>query len=322
VKLAQFRADDLKRAIEIYLEEAWGATPCPRLPKLPDTEGLRVDALLPPKLPGIFRHEPARPPEKIVDEYTLQLGNQRYGLMKLVLGEHLIVGEYFLSVDTHDWMFKPDASDPDEQRAWEETLRYNAGLKERVERRWNEAKLPTLDYAPTASNRGPRGHAARPADPDRRRRPRRGRDAGRLPRLPRLRLRRRARRRRGAREGRREAPPARDHGRRHAAQDRPRGDRRAQGRPGPRRDPGPALVEAAAAAVGRQRGERPLRAAGEAAGRRQRVPGQAVSGRRLAVLRRVAPQAANGQLSRRVQVVAQRDNLARGVQVDAPGRPR
>jgi CheY-like chemotaxis protein len=144
VKLAQFRADDLKRAIEIYLETAWGTTPCPRLPKLPVTDGLRVDALLPPKLPGVFRHEPARPPEKIVDEYTLQLGNQRYGLMKLVLGEHLIVGEYFLSVDTHDWMFKPDAADPEEQRAWEETLRYNADLKEKIEKRWNEAKLPTL----------------------------------------------------------------------------------------------------------------------------------------------------------------------------------
>jgi CheY-like chemotaxis protein len=144
VKLAQFLADDLKRAIAIYLEEAWGATPCPRLPKLPEVKGETVDALLPPKLAGVFRHEPARPPEKIVDEYTLQLGNERYGLMKLVLGEHLIVGEYFLSVDTHDWMFKPDDSDPAEQRAWEETLQYNAALKERIERRWNEAHLPTL----------------------------------------------------------------------------------------------------------------------------------------------------------------------------------
>jgi len=144
VKLAQFLAEDLKRAIAIYVEEAFGTAPCPRLPKLPDAGGQTVDALLPPKLKGLFRHEPARPPEKIVDEYTLQLGNARYGLMKLVLGEHLIVGEYFLSVDTHDWMFKPDDSDPAEQREWEETLRYNAALKERIERRWNEAKLPTL----------------------------------------------------------------------------------------------------------------------------------------------------------------------------------
>ena len=144
MKLAQFLADNLKRTIAIYLEEAWGATPCPRLPRLPDVKGELVDALLPPKLAGVFRHEPARPPEKIVDEYTLQLGNERYGLMKLVLGEHLIVGEYFLSVDTHDWMFKLDDSDSAEQRAWEETLHYNAALKERIERRWNEAHLPTL----------------------------------------------------------------------------------------------------------------------------------------------------------------------------------
>jgi CheY-like chemotaxis protein len=144
VKLAQFLADDLKRAIAIYVEEAYGSAACPRLPKLPDVAGQTVDALLPPKQKGLFRHEPARPPEKIVDEYTLQLGNARYGLMKLVLGEHLIVGEYFLSVDTHDWMFKPDDSDPAEKRAWEETLQYNAALKERIEKRWNEAHLPTL----------------------------------------------------------------------------------------------------------------------------------------------------------------------------------
>ena len=41
-------------------------------------------------------------------------------------------------------MFKPDDSDPAEQREWEETLHYNAALKERIERRWNEAHLPTL----------------------------------------------------------------------------------------------------------------------------------------------------------------------------------
>jgi len=103
VKLAQLTADDLKRAIEIYLEEAWGTTPCPRIPKLPDSKGLLVDVLLPPKLEGVFRHEPARPPEKIVDEYTLQLGNRRYGLMKLVLGEHLIVGDVALcQIDSLD----------------------------------------------------------------------------------------------------------------------------------------------------------------------------------------------------------------------------
>src|SRR5262249_33873674 len=64
-------------------------------------------------------------------------------------------------------------------------------------------------------------------------------------------------------------------------------------------------LEAAAAAHRRQRRERPLRAAGQAAGRRQRVPGQAVSGRRLAVLRRVAPQdVGNGSPSREVSEAA------------------
>ena len=52
MKLAQFLAEDLKRAIAIYVEEAFGTAPCPRLPKLPDAAGQTVEALLPPKLDG------------------------------------------------------------------------------------------------------------------------------------------------------------------------------------------------------------------------------------------------------------------------------
>jgi CheY-like chemotaxis protein len=165
VKLSEFLAADLKRAIEIYLDTAWGpAQAKARMPKLPDVAGLTVDALLPPKL-KLFEHqeperlaaprpgEPIVPKDeaerqklrkRLVDQYALRLGNPRYAFMKLVLGEHLIVGEYFLSVDTHEWMLTADATDPEEVAQFADLRAFNADLKRRIEERWAEAKLPTL----------------------------------------------------------------------------------------------------------------------------------------------------------------------------------
>ena len=41
--------------------------------------------------------------------YTMRLGNRNYPFMKLLLQEHLIAGEFFFGVDTHDEMdIKPD----------------------------------------------------------------------------------------------------------------------------------------------------------------------------------------------------------------------
>jgi CheY-like chemotaxis protein len=176
MKLAELSASDLERAIAIYLEEAYGpAALAQRMPKLPDTKGRSADVLLPPKL-GLFTHEapkklepfdPRAPPtkkqpqERMVDQYWLRLGNPRYSMMKLVLGEHLIVGEYFLYVDAHDWMFEADPNDRDEKKALEELRADNARLKERIERRWNAEKLPTLlDLTAFLSSAGP--HAAPP----------------------------------------------------------------------------------------------------------------------------------------------------------------
>lgn len=164
MKLSGFPADHLKRAIEIYLEVTYGAAAGSRMPKLPETAGKTVEVLLPPAL-KLFTHEPPerleahKPGEpivarseaerqklrmRLVDLYSLRLGNPRYAFMKLILSEHLIVGEYFLSVDTHEWMLDADPDNPAEIAAIEELRAFNAELKRRIEERWSVAHLPTL----------------------------------------------------------------------------------------------------------------------------------------------------------------------------------
>lgn len=161
MKLSEFSASAVKRAIELYLEIAYGpAEVAARMPRLPPVEGRTIEVLLDCK-PPIFRHEPPRhraaidpllgpadqaklPLERRVDQFLLQLGNPRYPLMKLVVGEHLIIGEYFLQVDAHDWIFTPDAGDATEVAEFAALKAYNADLKRRIEERWNVEGLPTL----------------------------------------------------------------------------------------------------------------------------------------------------------------------------------
>ena len=62
--------------------------------------------------------------------------------MKFVIEEHLIRGEYFLAVDTHDQMFA--ASDDSEELI--ELRRFNAELKRRIESAWRDRDLPTVAH--------------------------------------------------------------------------------------------------------------------------------------------------------------------------------
>jgi len=161
VKLSEFPAAAVQRAIEVYLEIAYGPDAvAERMPKLPPVVGRTIEVLLDPAL-KLFRHEPPRrattpdpllpaaeqaklPLERRVDQFLLELGNPRYPLMKLVVGEHLIIGEYFLQVDTHEWIFTPDPGDPAEVASFAAIKAYNADLKRRIEERWNAEGLPTL----------------------------------------------------------------------------------------------------------------------------------------------------------------------------------
>ncbi len=56
--------------------------------------------------------------------YTMRLGNRNYPFMKLLLQEHILEGEYFFAVDTHDEMeIKPEYPD---YEAWNAVRQFTA----------------------------------------------------------------------------------------------------------------------------------------------------------------------------------------------------
>jgi CheY-like chemotaxis protein len=136
MRLDEFTADDLNRAIEIYLRIAY------------------VDRDTRPVVPPF---DPARPASeqlhRFVDEsagrtdgarlrrYTMRLGNARYPHMKLVLEEYLQAGDYYLLVDSHDAL--PGVRDED-QSLYLAITRRNRRTRVAIERAWDEAGLPTL----------------------------------------------------------------------------------------------------------------------------------------------------------------------------------
>lgn len=73
--------------------------------------------------------------------YSLRLGNRNYPFMKLQLQEHLVAGEFYFSVDTHDQMdIKPDYPD---YEAWTAVRRFNRELKSRIERQFDAEGIDT-----------------------------------------------------------------------------------------------------------------------------------------------------------------------------------
>lgn len=73
--------------------------------------------------------------------YSLRLGNRNYPFMKLLLQEHLVAGEYFFAVDTHDQMeIKPDYPDYEQ---WMAVRRFNRELKRQIEQGFAQAGLDT-----------------------------------------------------------------------------------------------------------------------------------------------------------------------------------
>jgi CheY-like chemotaxis protein len=136
MRLEHLTPAHVRRALDVYLAAAWprgaGATQTQAL------EALRAVVTL----EELFQHF-----ERIegggggLKRYALRLGNNRYPFMKFIVQEHLVNGEYFFSIDTHDNLdIRPDNPDYAE---WEKLKAYNRALKARIESEWESAGLPT-----------------------------------------------------------------------------------------------------------------------------------------------------------------------------------
>ncbi len=136
MRLERLAPDVIRKAVRIYLEEAWG--------------GERVDEKWPEAVIGEsvetilkrFEDEADRRGASGMRRYALRLGNSEYPHMKLIVQEVLIKGEFFLSVDTHDEMeSRPSFPGHDE---WCAVKDRNKVLREAIEERWRgEPEIPT-----------------------------------------------------------------------------------------------------------------------------------------------------------------------------------
>ena len=138
MRLSEVRVGRIDRAIEIYLDHAYQRDD--RNQRWPKHE-LAADAP-PEKVLELFQREEA-PSESGAPcvRFSMRLGNRNYPFMKLVLQEHILAGEYYFMVDTHDHMdIKPSYPD---YEAWQAVRRFNDELKRKIERDFTEHNIPT-----------------------------------------------------------------------------------------------------------------------------------------------------------------------------------
>src|SRR5262245_45986907 len=138
MRLQALLPETVRSAIDIYLRIAYGPQPrTRRCPDLASIDGQYAEACL-----SVFQKEQVVPiPGHPCVRYSLRLGNRNYPFMKLVLQEHLLAGEFFFAVDTHDQMdIKPDFPDYD---AWMAVRRFNREVKRQIEGEFAQSGLDT-----------------------------------------------------------------------------------------------------------------------------------------------------------------------------------
>ncbi len=138
MKLEELTLSMVTHAIDAYLELAYGGTAATR--DRPD-RALPADAEEADVL-GLFQHDTVQAEEQgSLSRFTMRLGNRNYPFMKLLMQEHIVPGEFYFAVDTHDDLdIKPDYPDYD---AWVAVRRFNRELKRKIEARFVELGLPT-----------------------------------------------------------------------------------------------------------------------------------------------------------------------------------
>lgn len=133
MRLTALTAQMIDTAVSIYQDLAYGSV-VPKKRAQPAGDG---DGVL-----GMFHKEHVeKVPGHTCSRYSMRLGNRNYPFMKLLLQEHLIAGEFFFGVDTHDQMeIGPEFPDYEQ---WMAVRKFNDALKRRIEESFEHAGLDT-----------------------------------------------------------------------------------------------------------------------------------------------------------------------------------
>jgi len=134
MRLQDVQVETMRRALELYLNAAFGEDAEKKLPPI-DFESCRSceDVL------AFFKDDSGA---QRMRKFSLRLGNCRYPFMKLVFQELLVRDSFFFSVDTHDELDIKNSFQDYEK--WLEIKRFNAHMKENVEAAWNREDIPTF----------------------------------------------------------------------------------------------------------------------------------------------------------------------------------
>jgi CheY-like chemotaxis protein len=143
VRLQDMTVGHLRQALAVYARVAWdGAGMQP-----PEVPGADADPLEPALREMVSRHkaedETLRTGEQATRRFALRLGHTGYPFMKLMLQEHLVEGEFFFDVDTHDQMLPEEGEEAGQIRAMKAA---NLRVKESVEHALDVAGLPTARH--------------------------------------------------------------------------------------------------------------------------------------------------------------------------------
>ena len=154
MKFQSLAVGTLERAIRLYQDIAYGNGSRKRWGPDPDALNGDLNEVL-----GLFEKEMCEPvPGYPCVRYSLRLGNCSYPYMKLVLQEHLIAGEFFFAVNTHDQM--EVQSDSPDYESWTGLCRFNRELKLQIESAFAAAGLDTAACLRDAvQRRGPMSNA-------------------------------------------------------------------------------------------------------------------------------------------------------------------
>ena len=143
MNLRQLTRPRLEEVVRLYLAEAFpeGRLPLATQARLqwPAGETLADLALGP-----AFERRPHGAPPDACQRIRLRLGNSFYPHMKLGVDRVPDSEDWVLVVDSHDRPLLAAVAEH-ERVAVEELIQKNTVLKERIERRWREAGLPTFE---------------------------------------------------------------------------------------------------------------------------------------------------------------------------------